>query len=790
MRKPIACVAVALLTCAILPLPVHAQTGAVPGDCTLDESQTIRVLLLIDQSGSLARTDPDDQRIPGAMAVVRSYASLAERVQQVEVQVAGFGEDYAAGEWMVLDEDSLAGVLDRVEAVASVDDQNHTDYVYTLRGASEAFSTGTAGCQVLFWFTDGEHDLDEDYLTDVGLERFYFPDPVTPNNATDAEALMPALICDRGGYASQLGDAGVNSQIMLLGDESGMSQASNRVLRGMGGDPSLDCGPGNGSFSSVDDAARLPFLMACASQIGGYPLTDLAPDGGGDLTVTEQTIDGTAPYQLATEVRLITRGDGATPSLASSDLTDISENTDDATGIDEVRAEPVGTPFTVEMAEVAEVCGFVTAAAAVPSVQSVTPTLYQNEPGEFRVFADGPHGRLEGEVLTRLDVETDTGRVSGPDDDRWTLEVPTLPATGEVTLDVTIQSGPGLTATTPASFALNEPSNAPEILGQPAPYSGEGTGPFLIDLQVDPGDGGELCLARDVWEMTGAEGETITATADLEGSTCVQLAAGGTETVTMAVDLDRSGFAHEVLEFPTRSTASDLPERNVEGLLSLDFQVTPRANPVLVGTIVLCLMLLMLALLWAIVYGVNRLIGRIPDPRWNRVRYADFVAAMSLNEHREVEIGIAETPVDTDFHTPRRTPARLDAGRLEVERRVSVLPWVAPHARFGMGTELIGAHLGPGLPGRIVFTETAFQGRAREALGPLVAIGMSETQMEHLAEGTPQKVPGVLLFDIRAARGVDASRYAAETVAGSLDFIAAEISTRRLVDEMERSGDT
>ena len=151
--------------------------------------------------------------------------------------------------------------------------------------------------------------------THLPLERNYFPEPVTADNVVEAEALMPSLICDAGGYAHDLGDAGVSAQIMLLGDESGVDEASRRVLRGMGGDPSLDCGPGNGAFQSVDDASRLPFIMACASQVGGYQLPDLAPDAAGNLVVNEGVVDaGPAPYQLATEVRLITRGSAGEPA--------------------------------------------------------------------------------------------------------------------------------------------------------------------------------------------------------------------------------------------------------------------------------------------------------------------------------------------------------------------------------------------------------------------------------------------------------------------------------------------
>jgi hypothetical protein len=579
---------------------------------------------------------------------------------------------------------------------------------------------------------------------------------------------------------------------MLLGDESGVDEASMRVLRGMGGDPSLGCGPGNGAFQSVDDASRLPFIMACASQVGGYQLPDLAPDGAGNLTVNEAVVDaGPVPYQLATEVRLITRGSaGDPPSLSASSLADMAETTDGDSGTNVALGHPVGAPFSIEMSGVTEVCGFVVAQPAVPVVQGAAPTLYQNEPGEFVVVADGPHGRLEGEVLGRIQVTADSGQVGSPVGTGWPVTVPTLPVSESFDLTVDMTSGPGLVQSATQTFTLNEQINAPAIVEQPAPISGEGVGPFLVDLRVDPKDGGELCLVGPTAAMTGANEEAITATADMAGSDCIQLEPGEIQTVTMGITLDRSGFAQDVLEFQTRSTPQTSPNRAEEGSLAIDLEVTPKANPILVAVIVAGLMLLMLALLWAILYGVNRLIGRIPDPRRNRIRYANFVAELTPTEYGELEIGIVEAPVDSAFRLPKRTPARLDAGNLRMERIVSVVPWVAPHARIGLGTDWVGAHQGPGLPGRTVVAEKTYRGRARDALGPLVTIGLSNSNLERLSEGTAQKAPGVLLFDIRTARGADASRVAADMISDSLGLIAAEISTRHLVVEMERTGDT
>jgi hypothetical protein len=775
------------LLALVVPVPAGAQEAeTLPGGCSPDDS-SFEVLLLIDQSGSLRRTDPGDQRIAGAKAVVSSYAVLAEQAE-VLVQVAGFGTDFRVGDWTKLDQGSLGRILGQVEEVASVSDQGHTDYVYALDGAEQAFASGGgADCRLLFWFTDGEHDLDPDFLGD-GLDRFYLDVPVTSENVAEAEALMPGLICGGGGYADRLGEQGVSSQIMLLGDETGMSSDSRRVLRGMGGDPAFDCGPGNGSFRNATDAAGLPYLMACQAQVGLFRLDDLVPAADA-LTITDETVDaGAVPYPLVTGLRVIARGDGIAPSASSSVAATGQEQIGDDTVMVTVPTD--AAPFTLEIEGVEEACAFVAAQAAVPAIQSVAPTMYQGDPASFVVVAEGPHGRLEGDVITRLALESATGAVGTPDGSGWEIAVPALPAQPEFELTVELTSAPGLSKSGQATFPVNEQLNAPTIARQPDPVTGEGVGPFPVELEVDPRDGGSICLLDPNGTVTGAEGETIGVTAAFEGSECVELEAGGPRVVTMTVTFDRSGFAHQVLELRTSAAPAADPSRQEEGVLAVDLDIAPRAQPLLVAAITSGLMVLLLGALWGIAYGVNRLIARIPDPRRHRVRYAEFVAELAPSGYGTLEVTLTEAPREGDLRLPRRTPGQLHAGRLRIGRVVSALPWVAPYAAIGLGTDLVAAHQGPAMPGRRTVAERTYRGRASDALGPLVAIGLSTSQMEGLVEGIAQKAPGVLLFDVREARGTDPGRFGVELATDSLELLGAELSSRVLADTMERTGET
>lgn len=780
-------IVVAGLALLLAPVTVHGQDSGLPGGCAVDGATTVDVLLLLDQSGSLSRTDPDGQRISGAQAVVRSYAALAERVGEIRIQVAGFGTVFSGSGWSGLTSDTSGEVLDEVARAGAVDSELHTDYVYAVSGAVEAFADSAADCRILFWFTDGAHDLDVDLLGD-GLDRFYHPEPVTIDNVDEVETRMLALICDTGGFADELDTLGVSTQVLLLGDGQSMGEASRRVLRGLGGDPSFDCGAGNGSFQDVGSADELPFRMACASQLGSIVVPVQPADGS--LIIDEGGIDaGGVPHRLATDLIVIARGSPQNaPTIAGSTLAGLTELPDVSSGTIQANVTLTGEPFEIEMTGVADACAFVAATPPTPIVTSDTPTLYQAEEGVFAVVLQGPHGLLPGAALPGLEVTATEGTVTTTDTG-WTVTVPALPTASLFELTVTATAPPLPPAAGTATFTLNEQLNAPRVVGQPDRLVAEGVGPFLLPLEVDGQDGGVLCLDESVLTLPTASDDSVTATATLEGEECLDVPAGEGQTFALEVTLDDAAFVDGTLDVGYVSTSQSRPDRSEEGSLAVSLALTPVANTALVAAIVGGLLALFLGLLWATLFGVNRLVSRIPDPRRNGVRFADFAAEVRPGPEGDYQIELTETPSDRDLRLPRRTESELHAGRLKLSRRVPVLPWRPPYAELSNGSDVVMADLGRGVTQRTTLGDRVVNAQPSDGLGPIVVLGISTAQRAGLADGTPQRVPGVLLMDIRQAKGMDATEVSRNLIGDSLARISTELTVTDDI-AMERTSDT
>lgn len=152
--------AAAVLAAGVLStaLPSRGQ-GSFPdpdiGEWCPANAKTWDVLILMDESQSLSRMDPNRERIEAAVNLIESLEERAGEDVRVRVALAAFGTEFELRKnftdlaWGA--EELIAGVNDYNQ-----DDLN-TDYVLALYGVLDL--NWSADCNKVVWYTDGEHDL-------------------------------------------------------------------------------------------------------------------------------------------------------------------------------------------------------------------------------------------------------------------------------------------------------------------------------------------------------------------------------------------------------------------------------------------------------------------------------------------------------------------------------------------------------------------------------------------------------------------------------------------------------
>lgn len=132
----------------------------------------INLLILLDTSGSLGRTDPSNLRSAGTSRALEIVEGLSSSFPDtaIEVTLDTFDERYSRQEGWHPATEIYTRVGDSIEVIAS-DDGPYTDYAAALTGAWQRFSTRAGDCNLLIWFTDGEHATASD---EQGEERELF----------------------------------------------------------------------------------------------------------------------------------------------------------------------------------------------------------------------------------------------------------------------------------------------------------------------------------------------------------------------------------------------------------------------------------------------------------------------------------------------------------------------------------------------------------------------------------------------------------------------------------------
>ncbi len=282
---------------------------------TSGREKSLDVFYLIDQSGSLVDTDPDEVRVDIIRNSVAELGSFVEQGISVRVAAAGFGdgvrelqdwEPIASSEAARALGDSLS--LEILDAFGAYSEK--TDWEAGLRFAKQALDESLNSCSMMIWFTDGAiNPRSGDPL--AGLSNLCRPDisldgiPSGPSSFGLMQEFRSAGIPIFGVFLSSNQDSSASrDQRWLTGFMKPLveGRADVPALEGLPGGE-LTCGevdangfapPGqaNGAFIDAADPVLLAFQFL---RIGGQI------SGGNGIAITDGKFvvpQGTAGFQV------------------------------------------------------------------------------------------------------------------------------------------------------------------------------------------------------------------------------------------------------------------------------------------------------------------------------------------------------------------------------------------------------------------------------------------------------------------------------------------------------------
>ena len=284
--------------------PSDQQTGLSEFGSCLSGGGKGSLVMLMDQSGSLQKTDPDKARVTAAQYLAARLASFSTtKGITLDVRVAGFASSYAgAGDWTSLTPDALETVKSQISAVGDDIKDYDTDYWNALEGArQDLVDHDTSGCRAVAWLSDGEYDLD--VRASGGSRSADDSKPYAPGVSLDseegvaeAERAGTADICRPTGVADQLRSSKVT--LLGLGLTSGDTDFTfmKRIVGGGGtnaGTNGVDvCGDVSsptGAFYPVSDIDSLLLAFDSISAPGTAVRSDSVNICQGDVCTTGES---------------------------------------------------------------------------------------------------------------------------------------------------------------------------------------------------------------------------------------------------------------------------------------------------------------------------------------------------------------------------------------------------------------------------------------------------------------------------------------------------------------------
>lgn len=284
---------VVALTPGRAPAAPHLSPAAESLSSCVQANGRLSVLMLIDESGSLATTDPFNQRVDGIRAALTGLADLAEtevggRRPEVSVLMAGFyglvrpsgPEDLPDGAWMPVSHENIDHLLTEAGQYETLNHGKATDYATALtaarkllaaRVAEETVDGGAAPCQALIWFTDGRYSLPRrvgkagvglplelPYARGIRLDQ--------PGAGERAVAAGKQFMCKPNGLMDGLQSDGVMRFTVALSTDLSPADAAFLDAATTGGSGHLRCGAHlshlSGEYLPARDGDQLFFAFA------------------------------------------------------------------------------------------------------------------------------------------------------------------------------------------------------------------------------------------------------------------------------------------------------------------------------------------------------------------------------------------------------------------------------------------------------------------------------------------------------------------------------------------------
>jgi len=263
--------------------PERVSDGSLGQDLAecIAKSRKLSVLFLVDESKSLIPNpgrrenkegnDPFGLRVLPIKAIASVFASLADNeLTQIEVNASmyGFGEGFVTRQpWINLNKDSLDQFSRVIEEQGKRNGDSYTRYHVALKGALEAFDSdpnGSESCRMIYWFSDGEHDNDDD----TGL--------------SDTEiAQIKSQVCSPGGLADQIRSNGIQLWAQGLNKDQNQTELMRLIAKNEGefrsgkfvvGTGSCGVEPALGTYSFALDTTQIDDVI---ETIPGIPDQDV-----------------------------------------------------------------------------------------------------------------------------------------------------------------------------------------------------------------------------------------------------------------------------------------------------------------------------------------------------------------------------------------------------------------------------------------------------------------------------------------------------------------------------------